>query len=62
MVVCKLVCMVVPMLSQASSGIGSMGKDKGEGKRWVVKGEAKAKGGTAMGQGEGDICNACIGP
>ena len=39
--------------------VGLVGK--GEGKRWVVKGEAKDKGGTAVGQEAGDICNSRIG-
>ena len=53
--------MVVSMLAQTSSGIGSMDKGKGEGKRRVVKVKANGKGGTAVGQGAGDICNARIG-
>ena len=48
------------MLAQTCSGIDSMGKDKGEGKGGVVKGDAKGKGGMATGYGAGDICDARI--
>ena len=45
------------MLVQTSSGMGNMGKDKGQGKGDMDKGSVKGKGEMDTGHGAGDICS-----